>query len=93
MHFIKVDDQLAFIDFRDKPVIPFLKVLHQYPNMMDRLQCDKGAIKHIFSGSNVMAPGLTSEGGSIPDKTLASGSPVAVYAEGKKHAMGIGYLT
>ena len=56
------------------------------------MQCDKGAIRHIFSGSNVMAPGLTSEGGSIPDKTLATGSPVAIYAEGMQHARGIGFL-
>ena len=37
MHFIKVDEQMAFIDFRDKPMIPFMRVLHQFPNMMDRM--------------------------------------------------------
>ena len=39
-----------------------------------------------------MAPGLTSEGGIIPDKSLPKGAPVAIYAEGKKHAMGIGFI-
>ena len=59
-----------------------LRLLHKYPIMMDKMQCDKGAIKHIFSGSNVMAPGLTSEGGEIhPD--LDVGAPVAITAEGK----------
>ena len=53
--------------------------------------CDKGAIRHIFSGSNVMAPGLTSEGGIIVEG-LEAGTPVAVMAEGKKHAMAVGYL-
>jgi len=44
------------------------------------MQCDKGAIKHIFSGSNVMAPGLTSEGGKMPDKSLPVHHPVAIMA-------------
>ena len=39
-----------------------------------------------------MAPGLTSEGGEIY-VGLAVGAPVAITAEGKKHAMGIGFLT
>ena len=55
------------------------------------MQCDKGAIKHIFSGSHIMAPGITSPGGhlvaDLPDR-----APVAVMAEGKKHAMAIGIL-
>ena len=69
-----------------------MRLLHRYPIMMDKMQCDKGAIKHIFSGSNVMAPGLTSEGGIIhPD--LDVGAPVAITAEGKEHAMGIGFLS
>ena len=38
-----------------------------------------------------MAPGLTSEGGKIHEG-LEVGAPVAIMAEGKKHAMGIGYL-
>ena len=38
-----------------------------------------------------MAPGLTSEGGTI-HPGLEPGAPVAVMAEGKKHAMAIGYL-
>ena len=36
-----------------------------------------------------MAPGLTSEGGVLPDG-LEVGKPVAIMAEGKEHAMGIG---
>ena len=59
--FIKIDDQIQFIDVRDKSLIPMLRLLHKYPNMMEHMLCDKGAIKHIFSGSHVMAPGLTSE--------------------------------
>lgn len=32
------------------------------PNLLPRLQVDKGAIKFILSGANIMAPGLTSPG-------------------------------
>jgi PUA domain protein len=59
--------------------------------MMDAMQCDKGAIKHIFSGSNVMAPGITSPGGKLYDG-LDVLAPVAITAEGKEHAMAIGVL-
>ena len=39
-----------------------------------------------------MAPGLTSEGGIVtPD--LGVKAPVAITAEGKKHAMAIGVLS
>ena len=89
--FIKIDDDIKFLEIRDKPILPMMKVLHQYPSLMDHMVCDKGAIKHIFSGSNVMAHGLTSEGGQIAED-LDAGHPVAIMAEGKKHAMGIGLL-
>ena len=80
------------MEIRDYPILPMIRTLHKYPMMMHRMQCDKGAIRHIFSGSHVMAPGLTSEGGEIvPD--LPAGAPVAVMAEGKQHAMAIGVLS
>ena len=31
-------------------------------NLLPKLQVDKGAIKFILSGANIMAPGLTSPG-------------------------------
>ena len=37
-----------------------------------------------------MCPGLTSPGATIHDEVEA-GSAVAIYAEGKEHAMAIGY--
>ena len=52
------------------------------------MQCDKGAIRHIFSGSDVMCPGLTSPGAKMDD--VPADFPVAIMAEGKQHAMGIG---
>jgi PUA domain protein len=69
-----------------------LKVLHQYPTLMNhRQQCDKGAIKHIFSGSHIMAPGLISEGGKLAEG-LKVNDPVAIMAEGKEQAMAVGVM-
>ena len=84
-----VDDEIRFIENRDKVVIPTMRLLHKYPFMMPHMQCDKGAIKHILSGSDVMCPGLTSPGGKM-DESVKRGTVVAITAEGKHHAMGIG---
>ena len=62
-----IDDEIRFIENRDKMVIPTMRLLHKYPMMMPHMQCDKGAIKHILSGSDVMCPGLTSPGAKMVD--------------------------
>ena len=84
-----VDDEIRFIENRDKVYIPTMRILHKYPFMMAHMQCDKGAIKHILSGSDIMCPGLTSAGGKMDD-SVKRGTPVAIMAEGKKYAMGVG---
>jgi PUA domain protein len=56
--------------------------------MLPRFQIDKGAIKRILSGANIMAPGLTSPGGYMDE--VEANRVVAIYAEGKQHALGIG---
>ncbi len=66
-----IDDVIQFIEIRDRGVIPTLRLLHRYPDMMQRMQCDKGAIKHILTGSDVMAPGLTSAGGRMDEDVEA----------------------
>ena len=80
------------MEIRDYPLMPMLRTLMRFPNMMDKMQCDKGAIRHIFSGSHVMAPGLTSEG-AIMTPDLPAGAPVAVMAEGKVNPMAVGVLS
>ncbi len=77
-----IDDEIRFIENRDKIVIPTMRILHKYPFMMAQMQCDKGAIKHILSGSDVMCPGLTSPGGKM-DESVTRGTVVAITAEGK----------
>ena len=53
---------------------------------------DRGAIRFLLSGANMMCPGFTSAGGSLPPANagVAEGKPVSIYAEGKEHAAGIG---
>ena len=57
--------------------------------MMPRLRVDKGAIRFVFAGANIMCPGLTSAGATIHDE-CAEETPVAIYAEGKTHALAVG---
>jgi PUA domain protein len=40
----------------------------------------------------MMCPGLTSAGGRLPppEEALLAEAPVAIYAEGKEHAVGVG---
>lgn len=48
------------------------------PNILPKLQVDKGAIKFVLSGANVMCPGLTSPGAkmdeSVPENTTVVSS-------------------
>ena len=58
------------------------------PFLLPKLQVDKGAIRFVLSGANIMCPGLTSPGArmtAVPEKT-----PVAIMAEGKQHALAVG---
>ncbi|GFY94896.1 pseudouridine synthase and archaeosine transglycosylase (PUA) domain-containing protein [Actinidia rufa] len=57
---------------------------------MKKLQVDRGAIKFVLAGANIMCPGLTSPGGALDD-AVAEETPVAIMAEGKQHALAIGF--
>ena len=48
--------------------------------MMNKIQVDKGAIRFILGGANIMCPGITSKGGKVFEP-LDSEQPVAIYAE------------
>ena len=43
--------------------------------MMKSVQVDKGAIKFVLSGADIMCRGLTSPGGRLPEG-LQAGEPV-----------------
>ena len=53
-------------------------------------QVDKGAIKFVLSGANIMAPGLTSPGGKMTP--CEKNTVVTIMAEGKQHALAVGIM-
>lgn len=74
---------------REGPYFPSLRLIHQYPDIAPTLQVDRGAIKFVLSGANIMCPGLTSPGGRVPDD-IESETVVTIMAEDKEHALAIG---
>ncbi|XP_028351156.1 malignant T-cell-amplified sequence 1-like isoform X3 [Physeter macrocephalus] len=54
------------------------------------LTVDKGAIKFVLSGANIMCPGLTSPGAKL--YPAAVDTVVAIMAEGKQHALCVGVM-
>lgn len=91
LYAVQGDGKPLFFQHDNGQLLPHLSVLHMYPSMMPRVQVDKGAIKFVLRGADVMAPGLISAGGALPDG-LKEGDAVAIFAEGKEHPMAIGIM-
>ena len=89
-----IDSTPLFYQPQDGPPIPHLKLIHAYPTALPTIQIDRGAIRFVLSGAALMAPGLTSPGGRLPEKekALEKGQVVAVVAEGKENACLVGSL-
>ena len=49
---------------------------------------DKGAIRFVLSGANIMCPGLTHPNARMT--AVDEGTVVAIFAEGKENALAIG---
>ncbi|KAF3779323.1 Malignant T-cell-amplified sequence 1 [Nymphaea thermarum] len=90
LNLVLVNNVPLFFNIRDGPYMPTLRLLHQYPDVMKKFQVDRGAIKFVLAGANIMCPGLTSPGGILDDEVLEE-TPVAIMAEGKQHALAIGF--
>lgn len=62
------------------------------PYILPMVKVDRGAIRFLLAGAHMMCPGFTSPGGYLPPApaALPAGTPVAIHAEGKEHALGIG---
>jgi len=89
INLILVNSEIIFFNEREGPYYPTLRILHKYPDILPHVQVDKGAIKFVLQGANIMCKGLTSPGARM-DVDLPADSIVAVMAEGKKHAAAIG---
>jgi PUA domain protein len=92
-------DEPVFFQHRDGPILPTLKFVHKYPELVfTNVTVDKGAIPFMLGGANVMCPGLTNVGGEMPsdeeDKPgLQKGDGVIIYAEGKELPLAVGFMT
>lgn len=86
---IAVNGEVLFFGRRDGPMFPTLRLVHKYPGIMQKMQVDAGAIRFVLGGANIMCPGFTSPGGSMP-VPLEVERPVAIYAQGKQHALAVG---
>ncbi|KAI0818879.1 hypothetical protein BC629DRAFT_1464846 [Irpex lacteus] len=71
-----------FFQHYDGPFFPTLRLLHK-PVHLPKVGVDRGAIRFLLAGAHMMCPGLTSKDASLP-----AGTPVAIFAEGKEHAVG-----
>lgn len=80
-------DQLFFRQ-REGPWMPTLRLFHKFPFFLPMLQVDKGAIRFVLSGANIMCPGLTSPGACMTP--VEQGAVVAILAEGKQNALAVG---
>ncbi|OBA22002.1 hypothetical protein METBIDRAFT_77521 [Metschnikowia bicuspidata var. bicuspidata NRRL YB-4993] len=81
---------VVFQTFGD--LVPTLKIVHKYPDCFPKVKVDRGAIKFVLSGANVMCPGLTSAGAQLPAGNLEKDAIVTIYAEGKDTALAVGRL-
>ena len=87
-----VNNEILFYQQFDD-LIPELRLVHKYPDAFPSVQVDRGAIKFVLSGANIMCPGLTSPGAKLPEEDWPVNKIVVVYAEGKENAMAVGKLT
>lgn len=83
------DGEPLFFQMRDAPYLPTLRTLHKYPFLLPVLRVDRGAIKHVINGADVMVPGLRSERAVIENEA-SRGAAVAVFGESKQHAIAVG---
>lgn len=81
--------ELLFFRQREGPYLPTLRLLHRYPFLCPWQQVDKGAIRFVLSGANIMCPGLTSPGARMTP--VPKGAVVAIMAEGKEHPLAVGF--
>ena len=103
-----LDSHPLFFQHDKGPPLPHLTLVHRYPHAFPSVRIDRGAVRFVLSGATLMAPGLTSAGGRLPEerseerdgvvdgrwgRELEKGEPVVVMAEGKEEACAVGVLS
>ena len=83
--------EVLFFQHSDGKYWPHLRLLHRFPTLLPRMQCDAGGCVHVLGGADVMCPGLTSPGGVVSPGVI-KGSLVRVDIEGMQHSAAIGVL-
>ncbi|GJC83062.1 translation machinery-associated protein 20 [Colletotrichum liriopes] len=101
------EQQPLFYQQDNTTLMPHLKLVHRFPQAFPTIRIDRGAIRFVLSGATLMAPGLTSAGGRLPEpkdgdegvdeeghwsRELEKGEPVIIMAEGKTEACAVGLL-
>ena len=105
MLFRSINGTPIFFQHMTDPLVPHLKLIHRFPQAFPKLRIDRGAIRFVLSGATLMAPGLTSTGGRLPNgeeadakdwgksgEDMEAGEPVVIMAEGKEEACAVGLL-
>eukprot|EP00457_Paulinella_chromatophora_P017695 gb/GEZN01018792.1/.p1 GENE.gb/GEZN01018792.1/~~gb/GEZN01018792.1/.p1 ORF type:complete len:185 (+),score=13.63 gb/GEZN01018792.1/:118-672(+) len=88
---VLVQSEVLFWNHRNGDWLPHLRILHRYPDLLPKVGCDTGAIRHILKGVNIFCPGLTNPGGNL-DEDIEEGKFVAIMAENKQFACAIGLM-
>ncbi|OEH76860.1 PUA domain- cell cycle regulator [Cyclospora cayetanensis] len=91
INIVALNGKPLFFQHRDRQWVPTLRLLHEYPSMMPKMQVDRGAVKFVLRGSNVMCQGLTSPGGRM--QVVPANAVVQIAVEGKQHSCAIGVTT
>ncbi|SCU84137.1 LAFA_0D08372g1_1 [Lachancea sp. 'fantastica'] len=87
-----VDGEILFFQ-KFNELIPTLRFVHRFPEAFPTVQVDRGAIKFVLSGANIMCPGLTSPGAQLPEAPgFENESLVIITAENKENALAVGRL-
>lgn len=89
-----LDNKPLFWQHMDDPLTPHLRVVHAFPDCFSKIGIDRGAIRFVLSGATLMAPGLTSAGGNLPDadEEIEEGAIAVIVAEGKEEACMVGQM-
>jgi len=81
-------DGFVFGCIKDKVLVPSLRLVHKWGDAFTKMRVDKGGIKFVMGGANIMAPGLLNPGGEMDD--VEAGKVVTIHGEGKNYAMAVG---